>query len=121
MLSGLGLVGARWFICKKSLQVSKNFTDGMSCGHLYAQEALINYKIIVIASAARQSQAMESVTWRLPRHFVPRNDELIRGSFIYYGNIFEFLERHYMVNKNSAFDLIVITTGQRRKGFDECY
>ena len=23
---------------------------------------------------------MESVSWRLPRHFVPRNDELIRGS-----------------------------------------
>jgi len=29
----------------------------------------------VIASEARQSHTMESVIWRLPRHFVPRNDE----------------------------------------------
>jgi len=30
--------------------------------------------LFVIASVARQSHTMESVTWRLPRHFVPRND-----------------------------------------------
>jgi len=29
----------------------------------------------VIASVARQSHAMESMIWRLPRHFVPRNDD----------------------------------------------
>ena len=29
---------------------------------------------------ARQSPNLESVTWRLPRHFVPRNDESSRGS-----------------------------------------
>jgi abortive infection bacteriophage resistance protein len=28
---------------------------------------------------------LESVAWRLPRHFVPRNDELIRGSLRYIG------------------------------------
>jgi len=31
---------------------------------------------------ARQSHAMESVSRRLPRHFVPRNDELIRVSLV---------------------------------------
>jgi hypothetical protein len=29
---------------------------------------------------AWQSHAMESATWRLPRHFVPRNDVQIRDS-----------------------------------------
>ena len=45
-----------------------------------SKEALITSKIPVIASAAKQSHAMESVGWRLLRHCVPRNDELIRGS-----------------------------------------
>jgi len=31
---------------------------------------------------AWQSHAMESVGWRLPRHFVPRNDELIGASLV---------------------------------------
>jgi len=44
------------------------------------KEALINSRKPVIVSVARQSRTMESVGWRLPRHFVPRNDELIRGS-----------------------------------------
>ena len=46
------------------------------------REPLINYRTTVIASEARQSQAMESIGWRLPRHFVPRKDELIRGSLV---------------------------------------
>ena len=36
----------------------------------------------VIASVAQQSFNSGSTSWRLLRHFVPRNDELIRGSLI---------------------------------------
>ena len=43
---------------------------------------LINSNIPVIASTAKQSHDSESITWRLLRHFVPRNDGLIRGSLI---------------------------------------
>ena len=43
-------------------------------------EPLINRYILVIASGAWQSHDCESITWRLLRHFVPRNDGLIRGS-----------------------------------------
>ena len=44
------------------------------------REALINRKNPVIASEAWQSHTMESISWRLLRHLVPRNDGLIRVS-----------------------------------------
>jgi hypothetical protein len=44
------------------------------------REALINSTKLVIASEARQSHSAKSVAWRLLRHCVPRNDELIRAS-----------------------------------------
>jgi len=52
---------------------------------LCSREPLINSSKPVIASVARQSHTLESVSWRLPRHFVPRNDGLIQrfpGIFI---------------------------------------
>ena len=49
----------------------------------YETIAKVKAAVSVIASVARQSHAMESMTWRLPRHFVPRNDELIRVSLIF--------------------------------------
>ncbi len=39
------------------------------------KEPLINSKKPVIASAARQFTAVISITYRLPRHFVPRKDD----------------------------------------------
>ena len=60
------------------------------------KEALINYYNLVIASAAWQSHDWESVTWRLLRHFVPRNDALpgirIAGQ---YAAVEQWLESRY--------------------------
>jgi len=47
----------------------------------WLKEPLINSNKTVIASVARQSHTMASVSWRLPRY--ARNDELIRGSLIF--------------------------------------
>ena len=62
--------------CKRFSQISGYST--------HVKDPLVNSNKPVIASVARQSHAMESVSWRLPRHFVPRNDELIRGSLKVY-------------------------------------
>ena len=41
----------------------------------FYKETLINSMILVIASVAKQSHTAESIGWRLPRRYAPRNDE----------------------------------------------
>ena len=69
---------------------------------------------VVIASVARQSHAMESITWRLPRNFVPRNDELIRGSLGYWPTsigpktvIYEFGRQYFRTRESTERGLHV--------------